>query len=88
MRTIKLNSKKYRGTQSLPTLSASEVRQIVSALITEHLGLQADGIERNWLDSFKNGHVTPESVRRRRLGAGDEELSTRMNQTGVILLRF
>jgi putative transposase len=43
MRTIKLNSKKYRGTQSLPTLSASEVRQTVSALITEHLGLQADG---------------------------------------------
>jgi hypothetical protein len=45
MRTIKLNSKKYRGTQSLPILSASEVRQIVSALITEHLGLQADGYD-------------------------------------------
>lgn len=43
MRTIKLNSKKYRGTQSLPTLSASKVHQIVSVLITEHLKLQAEG---------------------------------------------
>jgi len=45
MRTIKLNSKKYKGTQSLPTLSASEVHQIVSALITEHLELQAEGYD-------------------------------------------
>jgi hypothetical protein len=43
MRTIKLNSKKYKGTKSLPKLSASEVRQIVSTLITEHLELQAEG---------------------------------------------
>jgi hypothetical protein len=43
MRTIKLNTKKYKGSQSLPTLSAFEVRQIVSDLIAEYLQLQAEG---------------------------------------------
>jgi len=43
MRTIKLNTKKYKGSKSLPTLSGSEVRQIVSDLIAEYLQLQAEG---------------------------------------------
>jgi len=41
--TIKLNTKKYKGSKSLPTLSGSEVRQIVSDLIAEYLQLQAEG---------------------------------------------
>jgi putative transposase len=45
MRTIKLNTKKYKGDKSLPTLSASEVRRIVSDLIAEHLRLQAEGYD-------------------------------------------
>jgi hypothetical protein len=45
MHTIKLNVKKYKGSKSLPTLSASEVRQIVSDLIAEHLQLQAEGYD-------------------------------------------
>jgi hypothetical protein len=43
VRTIKLNTKKYKGPKSLPTLSGSEVRQIVSDLIGEYLQLQAEG---------------------------------------------
>jgi putative transposase len=43
MRTINLNTKKYKGSKSLSTLSASEVRQIVSDLIAEYLQLQAEG---------------------------------------------
>lgn len=43
MSTIKLNPKKYKGSKSLPTLSASEVRQVVSDLIAEYLQLQAEG---------------------------------------------
>jgi len=43
VRTIKLNTKKYKGSKSLPTLSGSEVRQIVSDLIAEYLQLQAEG---------------------------------------------
>lgn len=45
MRTIKLNTKKYKGSKSLPTLSAFEVRQIVSDLIAEQLQLQAEGYD-------------------------------------------
>ena len=45
MRTIKLNAKKYKGSKSLPTLSAFEVRQIVSDLIAGHLRLQAEGYD-------------------------------------------
>ncbi len=41
--TIKLHCKKYQVSKSPSTLSASEVRQTVSDLITEHLKLQADG---------------------------------------------
>ncbi len=40
--TLKLNCKKIK-TKSLPTLSADEVRQTVSELITEHFDLQAEG---------------------------------------------
>jgi putative transposase len=43
MCTIKLNTKRYKGSKSLPTLSASEVRQVVSDLIAEYLQLQAEG---------------------------------------------
>jgi putative transposase len=45
MCTIKLRCKRYKGSKSLPTLSASEVRQTVSDLIAEHLKLQAGGYD-------------------------------------------
>lgn len=45
MCTIKLHCKRYKGSRSLPTLSASEVRQTVSELIAEHLKLQANGYD-------------------------------------------
>jgi hypothetical protein len=43
--TIKLHCKRHKGPKPLPTLSAFEVRQTVSDLITEHLKLQADGYD-------------------------------------------
>jgi hypothetical protein len=41
--TIKLNCKQVRRSKPLPELSASEVRQMVSGIISEYFGLQADG---------------------------------------------
>jgi hypothetical protein len=41
--TIKLNCKQVRRSKPLPELSASEVRQMVSGVISEYFGLQADG---------------------------------------------
>jgi hypothetical protein len=41
--TIKLNCKQNRRSEPLPELSASEVRQMVSGIISEYFGLKADG---------------------------------------------
>jgi len=43
--TIKLHCKRYKVSKSPSTLSAFEVRQTVSDLITEHLKLQANGYD-------------------------------------------
>jgi len=45
MHTIRLNAKKHQLAKALPTLSASQVRQMVSELIIEHLELQAEGYD-------------------------------------------
>jgi hypothetical protein len=41
--TIKLNCKQIRRSKPLPELSAPEVRQMVSGIITEYFEVKADG---------------------------------------------